>query len=133
MDPTLPAEKRVQVDELVVYGTGVMESFEQDFARLLGETEGRMRWVVVFSPTGCEAMLRSLNLLDPRTGKVRKEVASLGEKGIGEQGHETYIATIGPTTRDYLRKEFGFESHVCAARPSPEGVEEGIREFLRNR
>lgn len=133
MDASLPPEKQVRVDELVVYGTGVMASFEEDFVRVLAHTQGRMRWVVVFSPTGCEAMLRALGVLDAETGKVRKEVASLGHKGIGELGRETYVATIGPTTRDYLRNEFGFDAHVCAARPSPEGVEEGIREFLRNR
>ncbi|EDN95258.1 hypothetical protein SS1G_11134 [Sclerotinia sclerotiorum 1980 UF-70] len=64
MDPNLSNEKRIQVDELVVYGTGVMESFEENFTNLLKETKDRdVRWVVVFSPTGCEAMLRSLGML----------------------------------------------------------------------
>jgi uroporphyrinogen-III synthase len=135
MDEKLDEGKRVRVDELVVYGTGVMESFEQDFVQILADTEGKMRWVVVFSPTGCEAMLRALGLLDQGTGKVRSECrdGSGAGKGIGEEGKETYIATIGPTTRDYLRKEFAFEPHVCAGKPSPEGVDEGIRNFLRNR
>ncbi|KAK6608351.1 uroporphyrinogen-III synthase [Botrytis cinerea] len=49
MDPELSDGKRIQVDELVVYGTGVMESFEEDFKALLKETEHRdTRWVVVF-------------------------------------------------------------------------------------
>lgn len=122
MDPKLSENRRIQVDELVVYGTGVMESFEIDFSKLLAETRGKdMRWVVVFSPTGCEAMLRALDMLDPKTGKARR----------AEQGRrKTFIATIGPTTRDFLRNEFGYEPDVCAEQPSPAGVEKGIRTFL---
>ena len=57
MDPALSNDRRIEVDEVVVYGTGVMESFEQDFTKLLRDTNNRaVRWVVVFSPTGCEAM-----------------------------------------------------------------------------
>ncbi|TVY62313.1 Uroporphyrinogen-III synthase [Lachnellula suecica] len=125
MDPSLPADRRIQVDELVVYGTGVMESFEQDFSALLKQTENKvLRWVVVFSPTGCEAMLRALGMLDPKTGRVKKEKARDGK---------TYIATIGPTTRDFLKNEFGFEPDVCAEKPSPEGVEAGIEKFMKQR
>jgi uroporphyrinogen-III synthase len=125
MDPELPSERRIQVDELVVYGTGVMESFEQDFTKILRETEGRaVRWIVVFSPTGCEAMLRALGMLDPATGKASKSHLATKKK--------TYIITIGPTTRDYLRNQFGFEPDVCATKPSPEGVEDGIRSFKDN-
>jgi len=124
MNPDLPSDKRIQVDELVVYGTGVMESFEQDFEKRLHATKNEdERWVVVFSPTGCEAMLRALGILDGETGRVKKE----------EDGkRRTYIATIGPTTRDYLNNEFGFEPDVCAIKPSPEGVEAGILGFIRN-
>ena len=123
MDPELPNYQRIQVDELVVYGTGVMESFEQNFTKLLRDTDDKaVRWVVVFSPTGCKAMLRALGMLDPATGKACR--AQLEAK------NKTYIATIGPTTRDYLRNKFGFEPDVCAAKPSPEGVEEGIRTFM---
>ncbi|KAH8592335.1 tetrapyrrole biosynthesis, uroporphyrinogen III synthase [Bisporella sp. PMI_857] len=126
MDPALSDGQRIQVDELVVYGTGVMESFEEDFKNALKATYNRdTRWVVVFSPTGCEAMLRSLDILDPGTGKVRPKKT---EKG----GPRTYIATIGPTTRDYLRNNFEYEPDVCAEKPSPEGIEDGIRKFLYN-
>jgi uroporphyrinogen-III synthase len=124
MDLELSSDRRIQVDALVVYGTGVMMSFEQNFAKLLQETEDRfVRWVVVFSPTGCEAMLRSLKLLDSKTGKMKKD-QSLKSK------RSTYIATIGPTTRDYLIDNFGYEPDVCALRPSPEGIEHCIKEFM---
>ncbi|KAK0113868.1 hypothetical protein ONS95_014113 [Cadophora gregata] len=125
MDPKLADDRRIQVDELVVYGTGVMESFEEDFTNILEETkDSPMRWIVVFSPTGCEAMLRALGRLDLETGKAR----------VVDQpkSRSTYVATIGPTTRDFLRKCFDYEPDVCAEKPSPEGVEMGIRTFLKN-
>jgi uroporphyrinogen-III synthase len=105
-----------------------MESFEQNFAELLKGTEGRkLRWVVVFSPTGCEAMLRALGLLDPETGTVKPF-------GSGEEKvRKTFIATIGPTTRDYLKNTFNYEPDVCADRPSPEGVIDGMKKFLENK
>jgi len=86
-------------------------------------------------------MLRALGLLDPVTGRawVRRreggdEHGEQEEKDSGERTRcRTYIATIGPTTRDFLREKFGFEPDVCAAKPSPEGVEEGIREFMREK
>jgi uroporphyrinogen-III synthase len=130
MDPALPDNKRIMIDELVVYGTGVVESFERDFTAELKRTEDRdLRWVVVFSPTGCEAALRSLGLLDQATGRVK-----MGERGGGcgsRRGKRNiYVATIGPTTRDYLRKMFGFEPDVCAEKPSPKGVADGIQRFM---
>lgn len=133
MGPTLPTNKQISVDELVVYETGVMESFEQDFGELLQKTEEReVRWIIVFSPTGCEAMLRALNMLDIETGRVKT-----GERGggcgnrKGKGRRRTYIATIGPTTRDYLRRTFGFEPDACAGKPSPEGIGEAIDIFMQ--
>jgi uroporphyrinogen-III synthase len=114
-------ERRIGVEEIVVYETGVMEGFERDFGELVRRYEGVL-WVVVFSPTGCEAMLRVLGLgLFAGTGTGT---------GTGT-GERVFVATIGPTTRDYLRDEFGFEAHVCAEKPSPQGVLEGIERFMR--
>ncbi|KAK2015353.1 uroporphyrinogen-III synthase HemD [Colletotrichum eremochloae] len=122
MDVDLPSDRRIQVDEVVVYGTGVMESFPHNFAEILKATEDRpARWVVVFSPSGCDSMLRGLGLLDESTGKAKKD--------RGEE-RRTFIATIGPTTRDYLRRTFEFEPDVCAEEPSPKGVKSGIIQFL---
>ncbi|RFU29119.1 hypothetical protein B7463_g7216, partial [Scytalidium lignicola] len=124
------SNRRIQVDELVVYGTGVMESFEQDFTQRLEETSlCNERWVVVFSPTGCEAMLRSLGLLDPVTGKVKTSDMRTKASSSSEN-RRVYIATIGPTTRDHLKKNFGYEPDVCAEKPSPEGIMTGIQKFL---
>ncbi|CAG8882230.1 unnamed protein product [Penicillium salamii] len=92
-----------------------MESFEGDFRDLIQKCHEGVMWVVVFSPTGCEAMLRVLGL-GPFASGVRRE--------------KVFVATIGPTTRDHLRNEFGFEADVCAQRPTPEGVLEGIERFM---
>ncbi|KAI1289001.1 uroporphyrinogen-III synthase [Xylaria venustula] len=121
MDDTLPADTRIEVTETVVYGTGVMESFPEDFGKILGDTKDRpTKWVVVFSPTGCDSMLRGLGFtLDEKTAMVARAPGP----------RSTYIATIGPTTRDHLTKTFGVAPDVCAERPSPEGVLEAITNF----
>ncbi|KAJ5136080.1 hypothetical protein N7448_004634 [Penicillium atrosanguineum] len=122
MDPNLPHNMRIPVDELVVYETGEMGSFEGDFRRVVELAEGKdegVTWVVVFLPSGCEAMLRVLEL-----GPYAKD--------DGDGNGNVFVATIGPTTRDHLRG-LGFEPHVCAEKPSPEGVGEGIKRFMEQR
>lgn len=124
MSDGLPKEKRIQVDEIVVYGTGVMESFPEDFKQCLETSESAtMTWIVVFSPTGCDAMLSGLGMLDGTTGKARQK----------DPARTRFIATIGPTTRDYLRTTFDFEPDVCAEKPSPGGVLDGINHFISQR
>lgn len=128
MSPKLPSERRTQVDELVVYDTGVKDAFESEFRQSLRDTSAsETRWVVVFSPTGCDVMLAGLGLLDA-TDMSRKTSTS-----EGLHGRRTFVATIGPTTRDYLRRTFNFEPEVCAAEPTPEGVRRGITQFMKNR
>lgn len=121
MAGSLPPEQRIGVDELVVYETGVMEGFEKSFGEavraseeFLGGGVERAVWVVVFSPTGCDAMVRVL-------------------KGLGDGERRVFVATIGPTTRDHLKNKYGFEADVCAEKPSQEGVGMGIVEFMENR
>jgi uroporphyrinogen-III synthase len=125
-NPDLPDDKRCKLEELVIYETGEMLSFKSEFStvwkRNSGETN-RRQWVVVFSPTGCKAMLESLGLLDEQTGKVSAEAA---------RAHNIYVATIGPTTRDYLIDQFAFVPDVCADAPSEEGVARGIEAFDRS-
>lgn len=125
MDEKLSSSRRIHVHEEIVYGTGVMESFPEDFGSVLEETkQAEERWVVVFSPTGCDHMLKGLGLLDVSTGR-----AIPGAKRDGR----TFIVTIGPTTQAYLRETFGFEPDVCAEKPSPEGILQGIEDFKSKR
>ncbi|SMQ51455.1 unnamed protein product [Zymoseptoria tritici ST99CH_1A5] len=123
----LAPSERIPVTEVVVYETGEMTSFEEDFTLLLREAKAakvKEQWVVVFSPQGCEAMLSALGWLDEKTGKY-----SAGRREIVSGPMTTRIATIGPTTRDFLMEQFEFEPDVCAEKPSPEGVAEGIVSF----
>jgi uroporphyrinogen-III synthase len=138
MDPSLPEDKRISVDELVVYETGVMESFAHEFAshisKIESDAERGVAVVVVFSPSGCEAMLRCLGYIDSENkltekGK-RRGIKASDDKGLPETGTRYVVATIGPTTRDYLQRQFGFEADVCAETPSPQGVGEGVKKFL---
>jgi uroporphyrinogen-III synthase len=118
----LSAKRRSEVDEVVIYETGEMQSFKANFSSILQKNKDRQvrhQWVVVFSPTGCKAMLEDLGLLDQDKRKVRTD---------SERGN-TFVATIGPTTRDYLINEFGFSPDVCADRPSPEGTADAINAF----
>ncbi|KAJ5259485.1 Tetrapyrrole biosynthesis uroporphyrinogen III synthase [Penicillium angulare] len=122
MGSALPSKDRIIVEEMVVYETGEMESFEGDFRdSISGYADANEIWVVVFSPSGCEGMLRVLKLGPFVQGE---------EAG---QKRKAFIATIGPTTRDHLRNKFSFEPDVCAEKPSPEGVAEGIRRFRESR
>lgn len=144
MDESLSPTKRIQVDELVVYETGVMESFEGDFRAAVragqeyvaladGVGEERVIWVIVFSPTGCDAMLRVLGLLSTSTDSSGGDTGALVDGSASGMERRIFIATIGPTTRDHLVKNYGFQPDVCADKPSPEGVGAGIEAFMRRR
>jgi len=122
--PDLPQEARIGVHEVVIYETCEMASFHIDFAHALEENAAsgtKEQWVVVFSPQGCRAMLDCLGWLD-ESGRFKGQA-------IDSSRLTTYIATIGPTTRDYLIKEFGYEPHVCAEKPSPEGIYAAIENY----
>ncbi|KAG5927092.1 hypothetical protein E4U42_002591 [Claviceps africana] len=122
MDVGLTTDRRIRVNEVVVYGTGVMESFSADFEAVLKETShAPERWVVVFSPTGCDSMLQGLGLLNPD--------ADSGMICLSRRDGKTFVATIGPTTRAHLVSRFGFEPDVCAETPSPDGILQGIVGF----
>jgi len=123
MSASLPEDLRIDVEELTVYETDVMEDFAQNFAQLVSQKPAQVQrqWVIVFSPTGCKAMLEVLGMLNPDTGKVRNVQQT--------KSAAPYIATIGPTTRDYLISEFGYTPDVCAIKPSAQGLGEVILDF----
>ncbi|AEO67743.1 uncharacterized protein THITE_2116724 [Thermothielavioides terrestris NRRL 8126] len=120
--PRVLTEAGWRLDEVVVYGTGELESFKEDFTQRLRETADRpLRWVVVFSPSGCGSMLSALGLLDESTGRAKPK----------QPDRDTLIATIGPTTRDHLMQKFGYEPDACAKQPTPEGVWQAISRFSK--
>ncbi|KAK0713833.1 tetrapyrrole biosynthesis, uroporphyrinogen III synthase [Lasiosphaeria miniovina] len=114
--------KKIRVEEVVVYGTGEMPAFRDEFEQLLRKTANRSaRWVVVFSPSGCDSVLGALDMLDEASGKAKPK----------PPGRNTFIATIGPTTCDYLKRKFHFDADVCSEHPSPEGVWQSITHFSK--
>ena len=126
MDPELPENERIQVDEMEVYKTEELEEFEFHFTQMLAQTESEtVRWVVVFSPTAGEGMLRGLEWLNKTSGRVKASVE--------DPDRRIFVACIGPTTRNYLVQEFGFGPDVVAKKPSPQGVKEGIEDFMKER
>lgn len=131
MSVDLAEGEGIQVDEVEVYKTGVMASFEEDFRARIHELkqQGHERIVVVvFSPSGCAAMLKVLGTLDERNQAFLEWKAD-AKDGNGRRRY--VVVTIGPTTRDYLARNFSFKVDVCARMPSPEGISEGVAEFLR--
>lgn len=132
---TLSQAEKIDIDELVVYGTTEMESFPSDFATTWSANirAGHMQqWVIVFSPSGCRSMFEVWGLLDPETSKVKSKRVQdrRGSVAAPESQPRTYIATIGPTTSDYLLSEFDFAPDVVAPQPSPAGLLEGISHFM---
>jgi len=145
MSNALPPHERIRVDELVVYETGVMASFEADFRAAVaagkayldknnhpGDDGDGVMWTVVFSPTGCDAMLQVLDssFPDGAGSSFGSQIMEKEETERKKKKRKCFIATIGPTTRDHLRSKYGVEPDVCAEKPSPEGLGEGIRAFM---
>lgn len=128
--PRMLRAERVEVQEMVIYSTVERTIFPYELEIIFEETEAQIqdagaRWIVIFSAAGAKEVLKALGWLDQETGRVME--------GWDQDGRKTFVASIGPTTRDYLRKEFGFQVDVCAEKPSPEGVKEGIEAFMRGR
>lgn len=142
--PRLLREGGVAVEEVVVYGTRVDDGFAAEVRRGLRETEemartSGMRWMVVFSGQGAREMLRGLGWLD-ENGRAKKE-----EKGEDEEDEEddddqrnwrdqrrrTLVASIGPTTAEYLKTEFGFPVDVCAEKPTPDALRQGMERYMQ--
>ncbi|KAL8862610.1 MAG: hypothetical protein Q9178_001108 [Gyalolechia marmorata] len=121
-----PDPQRIDVQTMIVYATSESPSFATNITHtLLTTSTARIRWIVIFSPTGGESLLRALGWLSHPS-----ETNSLPHQANRKT---IFIATIGPTTRDYMRTTFGFSVDVCAETPSPEGVRKGIEQFMQTR
>jgi uroporphyrinogen-III synthase len=115
---SLPCTRRARVDELEVYKTIEHPGFEEACRQEWSKAADREQWVVVFSPSGCQTVLKVLELLDEASERYDRSRQSC-----------TKIATIGPTTKAFMLKRFNFEPQVCAPSPSPEGVGEAIQSY----
>ncbi|KAL8869566.1 MAG: hypothetical protein Q9174_004176 [Haloplaca sp. 1 TL-2023] len=123
-----PWQEKVHVEEMIVYSTKESMSFASEIASTLESTaDAAVRWIVVFSPTAGEGLLRALGWLRSGSNVVHSADHPCWVK------RTTFVASIGPTTRDYMKTTFGFDVDVCAEKPSPEGVKEGVEYFMRSK
>ncbi|KAL8713905.1 MAG: hypothetical protein Q9220_002051 [cf. Caloplaca sp. 1 TL-2023] len=122
-----PLDQRISVEETVVYATTESASLPSSLTTILARTEtAPIRWIVIFSPSGGGAVLRALGWLDETSG-----IAHSPENSCWGRDRKTYVVSIGPTTREYMKKTFTFDVDVCARVPSPEGVRAAIGGFMK--
>jgi uroporphyrinogen-III synthase len=114
---SISPEQRIKVDEIEVYKTTEHPRFEAEFRNEWIKCNGE-QCVVIFSPSGCRTMMKVLGLVDETTGKYDNRRKS-----------ETKIATIGPTTKAFLIREFDLEPDVSAPSPNPESLGNAIHAF----
>ena len=87
MSEELPYHEQIQVVELVVYETGEMATFEEDFTGLVRQAKAKKvkeQWVVVFSPQGCYCRRRgtgaSVQVVGEETGHGLEELGAPKER-----------------------------------------------------
>ena len=94
------AATQTPLEELVVYETVTADSFAGEFEAAVATAGSSLEWLVFFSPAGAEVALDHLR----RTS------------------NQTKIATIGPTTQEYLVKQWQLEPAVVAPKPEPKSL-----------
>jgi uroporphyrinogen-III synthase len=103
--PKRLAEENIPLKELTVYETTIASTFEEELDHVLNETtDGDIEWIIFFSPSGAEIALEKL-------GKIP---------------HRIKIATIGPTTEEYLRQKWNLVPDMVSAKPDPISMVQGI-------
>ena len=118
--------ERIDVHETVLYESVQSQRLKDDLHSALEDVHSRNvsnMWIVFFSPTGCEAAMEMLQ----QNSKLK---LANNEAEHDENSIQVFIATIGPTTRNYLKDKLGFDAHVCAANPTPEGLGSCIRDYV---
>ena len=106
------AAESIPLEELTVYETAVASTFDEELDRVLGDdTHGQVEWIIFFSPSGAEIALEKLKRL-PKKVKV---------------------GTIGPTTEEYLRKEWNLVPEMVSAKPEPLSMVQGILDHVTSK
>lgn len=107
--PKRLAEESIALEELTVYETTVADIFDEELDRVMNDTtDGEIEWIVFFSPSGAEVALEKMKRL----------------------GRKIKVATIGPTTEEYLVKEWGVVPDMVAKKPEPVCMVQGILECM---
>ena len=130
--------------ELGVYATRGVRDFESTLARALQdesgtfdpfiaamrrdkrtEDDGEPWWIVFFAPSAAAHVMSALrehfSLAGRYDGTVWQADSSL---------RPARIATIGPTTANYLREEHGLRVEVVADAPNAEALVKGMRDLV---
>lgn len=93
------ATHNLALEELVVYETVTASTFSTDFEKTVAEAKS-IDWLVFFSPAGADVALEY----------------------IQKNNETTKIATIGPTTEEYLVKQWQVKPAVVSPRPDAESL-----------
>lgn len=93
----------IALEELIVYETVTASSFPDDFAAATRDV--KIDWIVFFSPAGADVALEYLKM----------------------HANTTKIATIGPTTEEYLIKQWSVTPTIVAGKPEPESLCKALR------
>lgn len=120
MSTELAVDERIQVEELEVYKTEVMQSLAMDLTQALRDARNSFRWIylIVFSTTGSEVIKQVLNEFSNHDCK-RHNIDAVEKP---PKGAHLSVITIGPTTRDYWKKVLQMEPNASADTPSALGV-----------
>ena len=107
--PKRLSEENIPLEELLVYETTVASTFEEELDQVLNDDQdGEVEWIVFFSPSGAEIALEKMKKIP----------------------HRIKVATIGPTTEEYLRTEWNLTPDVVSAKPEPNSMVLGILNCL---
>ncbi|BFZ55343.1 hypothetical protein PYCC9005_002383 [Savitreella phatthalungensis] len=87
----------IPLEELVVYETVTASTFISDFQSATMDAGNSIEWLVFFSPAGADVALEF----------------------VKRSGNRTRIATIGPTTYDYLVNTWSITPQVVSPKPEP--------------
>lgn len=103
------AAEKIGLEELTVYETTVASTFNEELDHVMNDDkDGDIEWIIFFSPSGAEIALKKLKGLE---NKIK-------------------VATIGPTTEEYLRKEWDLVPDMVSAKPEPISMVQGILEQI---
>jgi uroporphyrinogen-III synthase len=103
------AEEKIPLTELTVYETTVASTFDDELDQVMNDTtDGEIDWIVFFSPSGAEVALDKMK-------RLRRKIK---------------VATIGPTTEEYLVKEWDVVPDMVAKKPEPVSMVQGILECM---
>jgi len=107
--PKRLSEENIPLEELLVYETTIASTFEGELDQVLNDdNDGEVEWIVFFSPSGAEIALEKMKKIP----------------------HKIKVATIGPTTDEYLRTKWNLNPDVVSAKPEPNSMVRGILDCL---